>query len=101
MPYINPHTDSYLAAKEILAGSERVKEKLIVHRDRTEYRLRFSPLPKGFRQLTAFQGALLANKGKNRHGGIDYSMRASQINDWVEFTGTFYTKSLEKVRGGC
>lgn len=101
MPYINPHTDSYLAAKEILAGSERVKEKLIVHRDRTEYRLRFSPLPKGFRQLTAFQGALLANKGKNRHGGIDYSMRASLINDWVEFTGTFYTKGLTKVRRGC
>lgn len=100
MPYINPHIDTYQAAKEILAGSERVKEKLIVHRDRTEYHLRFSPLPKRFRELTAFQGSLLANKGKNRHGGIDYSMRVSQINDWVEFAGTFYTKSLAKMRGG-
>ncbi len=49
MPYINPHIDTYQAAKEILAGSERVKEKLIVHRDRTEYHLRFSPVPKRFR----------------------------------------------------
>lgn len=96
MPYINPHKDAYQMAQEILAGSERVKVKLVVLDGRTEYSLRYSPVPVRFRELTAFHGSLLANKGKSRHGGIDYSMRVSQINDWVEFTGTFYTKNLLK-----
>lgn len=99
MPYINPYKDDHQLVRVILAGSERVKEKLIVHRDRTEYRLRYSPVPPRFKELTAFHGSLLANKGKNRYGGIDYSLRVSQINDWVEFSGTVYTKNLVRGRG--
>lgn len=96
MPYINPHKETYKNLLEILEGCELQKIKLVAHKDRTEYKLRYLPLPKRFRELTAFHGALLAGNGKNRYGGMDYNVRVSQINDWVEFSGVIFTKNLIK-----
>lgn len=94
MPYVNPHKENYLHALDILAKSECVKAKQIKHDGRTEYLLRYSPLPARYKELAEFHGALLANKGIHRYGGVGYSMKASPINDWVEFAGVVYTKGL-------
>ncbi|MGL5156252.1 MAG: hypothetical protein ACRC9H_15225 [Aeromonas veronii] len=92
MPYVSPYKKDYQELLEILAQSECTIDKAIKHTGRTVYLLRYSPLPKRYKELREFHGALLASKGKFRHGGMDYGMKASPINDWIEFTGTFFTK---------